>query len=95
METNTSKPFTVTAVRVGNLTEYEVGREGDAEIVAVLHDADLARAVQTHADLHAALSALLAFVEEATLAGVLNASEMQDNAACAEARAALAKARGQ
>jgi len=46
-------------------------------------------------DLYAALSAMLAWVEQATCAGVLDAGEMQDNVECAEARSALAKVRGE
>ncbi len=51
--------FDVIAVKVGGLTEYEVSRAGKSEVVAVIHDADLARTIKSAHDVLAALSDLL------------------------------------
>ena len=89
--------FTVTAERVGNLTEYVVTRDGASEPVAVLHDADLARAIAAHADLYAALEAIEAFTDEYGPKVSPGFSQDYEHARklYVQARAALARARGE
>lgn len=84
MRTPNLPRFVVTRERTGNLHEYHVQREGADELECVIHDADLARAIESHAEVCAALEAALPLID-----GLTNAHTK------AQARAALARARGE